>query len=102
MAKRSIARKIILIAMLSLSLVGAMGSSVVVGQNNDVRRAVPHLGAYEALGLFNSGRIILLDVHREQGKVRSDIVGAFYIPADKLDHVKLNIPERMFLGVFCD
>jgi hypothetical protein len=91
-----------LFTLLCLSLLGGITTNLAVGETGDVRREVPHIGAHQALDLFKSGRMILLDVMAEAGKVRSEIVGAFYIPADKLDKIKLNVPEQMLLGVFCD
>lgn len=91
-----------LFALLCVSLIEGISARLVTGETEDARRLVPHLGAHRALDLFKSGQIVLLDVHPGQGKVRSQIVGAFYIPADKLDQFKLNIPEKMLVGVFCD
>lgn len=73
-----------------------------VAETPDVRTKVPHINAYEALELYKSGRLILLDVHPDQGKVRSQIVGAFYFPADKIDKIELRLPKTMSIGVFCD
>lgn len=91
-----------LLALLCVSLIEGISARLVPGEAEDVRRMVPHLGAHRALDLFKSGQIVLLDVHPGQGKVRSQIVGAFYIPVDKLDQIKLNVPEKMLVGVFCD
>lgn len=83
----------LIIFMLKVTLVAA---------ETDVRTKVPHINAYEALELFNTGRLILLDVNPGQGKVRSDIVGALFVPANKIDRVRLKIPDGMIVGVFCD
>lgn len=91
-----------LFTLLFLSLLGGISANLAVGQSEDVRRVVPHIGAHQALDLFKSGRMILLDVHPGQGKLRSEIVGAFYIPTDKLEKIELKVPERMLVGVFCD
>jgi hypothetical protein len=66
----------------------------------DVWKMAPHINAYKALELFQAGRLILLDVHH--GKAGSDIVGALYVPAEKVPKVKLRIPEGTLVGVFCD
>lgn len=90
-------------ALLFVSLMGGIRANLVMGETEeDPRRMVPHIGAHEALNLFKSGRIFLLDVMAGAGKVRSEIVGAFYIPANKLDKIKLNVPEKILVGVFCD
>ena len=89
--------------LLCVSVMGGIRANLVMGETEeDPRRMVPHIGAHVALNLFKSGRMILLDVHPEEGKSRSDIVGAFFIPSEKLDKIKLNIPEKMLVGVFCD
>ena len=89
--------------LLCVSVMGGIRVNLVMGEpEEDPRRMVPHIGAHEALNLFKSGRMILLDVMVAEGRVRSEIVGAFYIPANKLDKIKLNVPEKMLVGVFCD
>ena len=69
---------------------------------DDFRKKVPHISAYKAYQLYSSGRIFLLDVHYANGKIQSQIVGALYLPQNKLQHVKLNIPKKMLIGVFCN
>jgi hypothetical protein len=67
----------------------------------DYREKVPHISAVEALALYNSGKLILMDVHGGQNNnYRSCIVGALHLPPDKVDKVKLNIPAGMLIGVF--
>lgn len=76
--------------------------AAVGAENGDVRTKVPHISAYEALELFKAGRLILLDVHIEKGKTGSSIVGASYVPANKIERIKLKVPETILIGVFCD
>lgn len=73
-----------------------------VAAETDVRTKVPHISAYQALELFKAGRLILLDVHVAKGRTRSGIVGALYVPANKIDRIRLKIPDGMRVGVFCD
>ena len=83
-------------------LVMFMIGVTLVAAETDVRTKVPHISAYKALELFNAGRLILLDVHTGQDKIRSDMVGALYVPSNKIDKIKLKVPETMLVGVFCD
>lgn len=68
----------------------------------DPRTKVPHIGARTALQLFNEAKLILLDVNPGEGKTRSDIVGAVFIPSAKLPQLRLNAPPGVLLGVFCN
>lgn len=88
------------IAILNILLLLVFLSGIVRAGETDVRKMVPHMSAYEALELFKSGRLILLDVHH--GRTQSEILGAICVPAEKISRVKLKIPEDKTLGVFCN
>jgi len=72
-------------------------------QEEDPRQKVPHISAQAALLLYKRGGLILVDVHPGgENKRRSVIVGALYIPVEKIKHLKFNLPESMSLGLFCN
>lgn len=73
----------------------------VTADATDIRLKVRHINAYEALELHKSGRLILVDVHPGEGKSRSEIVGAFYIPSDKLIKMDLRLLGSRLIGLFC-
>ncbi len=69
----------------------------------DPRTQVRHVGARQALQLYQAGKIILMDVHPGgDDKRRSDIVGAVYVPTTRLAGVKINAPPGVLIGVFCN
>ena len=76
--------------------------TIAPSEGADVRKKVPHITAREAFALYETGRLILLDVHTAKNKTRSLLLGALYIPAYKIGKVKLKIPPNMVIGVFCD
>ena len=97
MAKR---KRVLIVSILIGAFV--IGFSHVRAESNDLRMRVPHISASKALKLFMAERLILVDVHPGKNKVRSSIVGALYIPAGKIEKIKLKIPNSMLLGVFCN
>ena len=76
-------------------------SPAVAERRPDPRQQVPHISAQKALQYFRTGRMMLLDVHFGKKKTRSDIIGAMYVPSNKLDAFNLRMPAEVFLGVFC-
>ena len=63
-------------------------------------KKLPHISAIQAFYLFKQKKILLLDVH--DFKEKSEIIGAYYIPAKKIEKVNLKIPKDQLIGVFCD
>jgi hypothetical protein len=61
---------------------------------------MPHITAMQAYVLSRQNKILLLDVH--DGSDRSKILGAYYIPSQKIKDVTLKIPKTQLIGVFCD
>jgi len=83
---------------LIIVLIGAIFTEAI---GKDYRKMVPHISAQQALALFKSGRLILLDVHVYENQKRfSMIVGALCVPATKIAKVKLKLPRQLLIGVF--
>lgn len=79
------------------------GSSLLSAQESLSQEEIeklPHISAMQAYALHSKGEILLLDVH--DGRDRSQILGAYFIPARKLKSMKLKIPKDQLVGVFCD
>ncbi len=68
---------------------------------NSLKR-IPRLNAFQALSLFKSGRLIIIDTHEhmKQGE-KSPIVGALTLPYPKIDKVRLKIPKNRIIACFC-
>ena len=88
----------ILLSILAILVIGGIFTEA---SGTDYRKLVPHISAQQALTLYKTGRLLLLDVHQYHKSVhRSEIVGAVYIPANKLDKMKLNLSKKLLIGVF--
>lgn len=88
---------------LSLLFAALFCLSPVMGQealNQDEIARMPHITAMQAYVLSKQNKILLLDVH--DGSDRSKILGAYYIPSQKIKDVTLKIPKNQLIGVFCD
>lgn len=86
---------------LSWFFLSLIGIHPVMGQDApppDVIKKMPHITASQAYYLFQQNKIILLDVH--DGRNRSKIIGAYYIPSKKIKDIKLKIPKDQLIGVF--
>ena len=64
-------------------------------------KKLPHISPYQAYVLFQQGKIIILDVHNLPNKKHASIIGAFYIPYQKIKTSRIKLPRNKIIGVYC-
>jgi hypothetical protein len=63
---------------------------------------VQYISSSQALAFFNLGKIILIDVNtRNYFLKEKHIINAINIPIDKMSHVRINLPKKQLIGVYC-
>ena len=63
---------------------------------------IPRLNAFQALSLFRSGKLIIIDTHEHIKKGgKSPIVGALTLSYRDIDKVRLKIPKSKVIACFC-
>jgi rhodanese-related sulfurtransferase len=63
---------------------------------------VKYISPSQALALFNLSKIILIDVNTQNYFFKEKhITNAINIPIDKISHVRINLPKKKLIGVYC-
>ncbi len=63
-------------------------------------KKIPRISAKKAYLLFQTKKIVLIDVHPGKNKKRASVLGAYYLDKSQLDRIKLKIPKAHPIGVY--